>query len=871
MLPNNARSSVVALLFAATFLPAIEAQTPTLAADRPVVHGATFLDAISPGGWVTIRGANFTTVTRIWAGADFNGNRLPESLEGVSVKINGSAAYIYFVSPTQLNVLAPDDAGSGLVDIEVTTPGGTARTRGRVQPVAPGFFTFEPMNRMYAAVVHPDGTLAGPANLYNGAVTVRPLVRGGRALAFGSGFGGTTPALPAGLIVAGPAPLSAPPAVTLGRRPVTLEFAGRTGSGLDQFNMFLPDVEAGDQPFAAQSGGVSSQPNLYLCIAANAPASLGISRDAVAVAAAVGGGAQSEDVHIASSGEPLGYVTNIEASPQPAWLSVTKGGTTPSPITITANPAGLAPGSYTAVVVVSSCVASNPPRRITVTFTVTGPVTTPALSVNPANLSFTAVAGAQPAAQNLNVTTTGVAQSFTVTQSTTSGGNWLTVSPVTGSTPATLSVAANTTGLAAGSYDGQVRIATTGGTPINVPVRLTVTAPTGGASAPKLPKLTSVSPRFIPAGGIVDMELTGENLDDTYRVDFQWGNGVVVGARQVTSTKVIVRVGLTQSALPGYRNVSVSTPAGDSNAVQYVVVPASGNPPAADGPKPATITDVAVSSSANAGSATQSVRLRFTDPDGDIRWNEPANLVSGLFVMPLSPNNRGCSDFFGGNVFERPDQKSGQIVISNTFTYVTELRNVNLAVFLLDSKFNVSNVVVVNVPFYHTDCDLRPQANRSPSISNVQASSVANRNQATQQASLDFTDPNGDIRAAGFTRLIIVPRVGGNVFNCGDVWRGTFLDKPGLTSGRISLSETFNYVTELRGGVPLEVILVDAEGNPSPPVSVTVPNWHTLCDITGGFKPSGTDGPKVIEATPGPDLSRFLPESQRRYRRTDIR
>jgi hypothetical protein len=120
-----------------------------------------------------------------------------------------------------------------------------------------------------------------------------------------------------------------------------------------------------------------------------------------------------------------------------------------------------------------------------------------------------------------------------------------------------------------------------------------------------------------------------------------------------------------------------------------------------------------------------------------------------------------------------------------------------------------------------------------------------NRNQATQMGSLSFTDPNGDVESAGFGALMIVPAVAANVANCAEIWRGDFLNQRGITSGRITLGVTFNHRTELRGNIPLDVILFDREGNPSNIVRTTVTNWATGCDIPGGVPPSSS--PPVLD------------------------
>ena len=83
------------------------------------------------------------------------GDNLPTVLDGVSVRINGKPAYIYYISPTQLNVLTPDHLPSGPVEVQVTTAGGTSSSFTATSGgVAPAFFLFRPK---YPAAVHPSG------------------------------------------------------------------------------------------------------------------------------------------------------------------------------------------------------------------------------------------------------------------------------------------------------------------------------------------------------------------------------------------------------------------------------------------------------------------------------------------------------------------------------------------------------------------------------------------------------------------------------------------------------------------------------------------------------------------------------------------
>ena len=133
-------------------------------ADGGVVNAASFLTGISPGGWFTVRGVNLAPGTRTWTAADFNGDRLPTSLDGVKVLVNGKPAYVYYISPTQINALAPEDTAVGLVPIEIDNNGRRSlfevtllRTR------APGLFMMPaPVSRL-AAITLPNGMLVAPS------------------------------------------------------------------------------------------------------------------------------------------------------------------------------------------------------------------------------------------------------------------------------------------------------------------------------------------------------------------------------------------------------------------------------------------------------------------------------------------------------------------------------------------------------------------------------------------------------------------------------------------------------------------------------------------------------------------------------------
>ena len=78
-----------------------------------IANAASGAAGVASGAWTSIYGSNLAAATRTLASTDIVNNQLPTTLGGVGVQIDGKAAYPYFVSPSQINVLAPAGAASG--------------------------------------------------------------------------------------------------------------------------------------------------------------------------------------------------------------------------------------------------------------------------------------------------------------------------------------------------------------------------------------------------------------------------------------------------------------------------------------------------------------------------------------------------------------------------------------------------------------------------------------------------------------------------------------------------------------------------------------------------------------------------------------
>ena len=139
------------------------------------------------------------------------------------------------------------------------------------------------------------------------------------------------------------------------------------------------------------------------------------------------------------------------------------------------NAANLPPGVYSGVVAFSSA-AGQQTVPVSLSVASRGFVDGVADSV-----TLAGAAGSAVVSQTLNLTSNPGSLAITVAASTTSGGNWLSVSPASGATPAAITVTANLAGLPAGSYNGLISLQSSNATvgTVNIPVTLTVApAPT---------------------------------------------------------------------------------------------------------------------------------------------------------------------------------------------------------------------------------------------------------------------------------------------------------------------------------------------------------------------------------------------------------
>lgn len=242
---------------------------------QTVISAGAFgaFDAVTPGTWMEIYGANLAKDSRQWGGADFNGVNAPTSLDGTSVTVAGQPAAVYFISSGQVNALVPDGVASGPQPVVLTTGNGTSIPfTVSVNPLEPGMLappSFIVNGSQYLAALFPDGqTYVLPPNTIPG-VPSRQAKPGDTIIVYGVGFGGTNPAVPNEQITQGANNLTYPIKVTFGSTPATLSYFGLAPSfvGLYQFNIVVPNVPANDlTPFTFTLGGAAASQTLYTAV-----------------------------------------------------------------------------------------------------------------------------------------------------------------------------------------------------------------------------------------------------------------------------------------------------------------------------------------------------------------------------------------------------------------------------------------------------------------------------------------------------------------------------------------------------------------------------------------------------------------------------
>lgn len=235
-----------------------------------VADGAGFGPAIAPGSWAAVFGSNLAPATRAWRPDEIVEDVLPARVEGSGVTVNGRDAAVYVVSPTQINFQVPDGLSPGTVDVQVSNNGAPSNTiSASLRQRVPELFRFLPAT--YAVALHTNYRIAGKPDQFPGCIdaTLCPASEaapGETILLYGTGFGATTPASPAGRSIGAPVPVAGPVQVRFGNTAVDA-LAWLVSAGLYQINVKVPDAQAdGDIPLTVSIGGTASAAKAQLAV-----------------------------------------------------------------------------------------------------------------------------------------------------------------------------------------------------------------------------------------------------------------------------------------------------------------------------------------------------------------------------------------------------------------------------------------------------------------------------------------------------------------------------------------------------------------------------------------------------------------------------
>jgi uncharacterized protein (TIGR03437 family) len=238
----------------------------------PVISsaGAAYGSGIAQNAWIAITGSNLVPANTpaagvTWSSAvQFASGQLPQSLNGVSVTVNGKPAYVSFYcsgstpssicTKDQINALTPLDSTLGSVQVVVSNgTSSSAPMTLSMTPVVPTFLLFK---QGYVTATHANYSLLGPTTLYPGYST--PAQIGETVVLWTIGFG-----LPSNTLTAGSSTQSGSlpslPRCQIAGANAPVSFAGVVSPGLYQLNVQIPSAATnGDNPISCSFDGVST-------------------------------------------------------------------------------------------------------------------------------------------------------------------------------------------------------------------------------------------------------------------------------------------------------------------------------------------------------------------------------------------------------------------------------------------------------------------------------------------------------------------------------------------------------------------------------------------------------------------------------------
>lgn len=246
--------------------PAAAVTKPAISTERGILNAATSEPAVGANTWITIKGTALASTPAAWDVEKFDEKKLPVSLAGVSVTVNGKDAFLQSVSATSIMALAPVDDASGEVEVVVkSNDQASDPVKVKLEPFAPGVFTHD--GKFVVLTRGEDPAINRPEQLPakdKDAAVAKP---GEKITLYATGLGATDPDTPAGKLAEAEAKTKAPVTVSIGGTDAPVEFAGiRPGSAaIYQIVLTVPEGLAdGDHRVIVQAQDVKS-PEVEAC------------------------------------------------------------------------------------------------------------------------------------------------------------------------------------------------------------------------------------------------------------------------------------------------------------------------------------------------------------------------------------------------------------------------------------------------------------------------------------------------------------------------------------------------------------------------------------------------------------------------------
>jgi uncharacterized protein (TIGR03437 family) len=291
-------------------------------------------------------------------------------------------------------------------------------------------------------------------------------------------------------------------------------------------------------------------------------------------------GQLTRTVMVSSTNSSAGFTASLTSTV--SWLIVSppNGATGANgaavPVTLTANPGNMASGVYNTALVIAP-VGGTALTPIPVQLVISN---NPLLLLSTNQLTFTSTFGAttQPPVQTVQITTLGTGNtSFSVT----SDSSWLTATSGTVTTPATLNVSVNPTGLAIGPYTGTITVRPTGADAnlysLPITVNLSVGSTTTISAGPPLIVFSAETTLPAPTAQLVQLTANGQPI--TFALTTSTTSAANCPGSWLSATTASNSVSSTAPATITVNAATTNMTPGTCSGTVTVTYPASGSNP----------------------------------------------------------------------------------------------------------------------------------------------------------------------------------------------------------------------------------------------------------------------------------------------------